>query len=207
MAIKINELVRTIGSGARTNKYRVLFPLLGRDFDIQCHEFQSSGRSLGTVDVYLRGREFKMAGDRSDAGSFTVSFYNDPNLKIRNFFLRMIAVVQDYVTPVTVDAATVTDLTFFDRLLNAVNKLEDYVTEVKHNISALLGIAGFEFNTGAWYMTDITIQQLDENGDISSSTVFHECFITDVSEIQYTDDNGDISRTSLTFTYTGNTII
>jgi len=207
MAIKINELIRTIGSGARTNKYRVLFPLLGRDFDIQCHEFQSAGRSLGVVDIYLRGREFKLAGDRADDGSFTISFYNDPNLQIRNFFLRMIAVVQDYVTPVTVNAALENDLTLFDRLQDAINRLEGYITEVKHNLTSLLNIAGFEFGMGTWYMTDITVQQLDENENISSTIIFHECFISDVSEIQYSDETGDISKTTLTFSYTGSTII
>jgi len=208
MSIKINELVQMIGPGARTNKYRVLFPLLGRDFDIQCNEVQSSGRSLGTVDVYLRGREYKMAGDRSDEGTFTITFYNDPNLRIRSFFLMIISAIQDYTTPLSVSISISDELSFFDKIQDAVNRFEGYLTEVKHNLSSLLSIAGFDFfGGGTWYQMDMTIQQLDENGDASSTIVFHEAFITDVSEIQYTDDTGDISKTTLTFTYTGSTIV
>ena len=207
MAIKINELINIIGPGARTNKYRVIFPLIGRDFDIQCNEFQSSGRSLGVVDIYLKGREFKIAGDRADEGSFTVSFYNDPDLLVRNFFLRLISVVQDYTTPVTVNDALGGKLSIYDELQDAVNKLEKYASEIKHNITSLLSIAGFGISAGPWYMVDITVQQLDENENVSSTTVFHECFVSSVSEIQYTDEAGDISKTTLTFAYTGSTIL
>jgi len=207
MAVKINELVRAIGPGARTNKYRVFMPLFGKDFDIQCHEFTSPGRSIGTVDIYLRGREFKVAGDRSDEGTFTITFYNDPELRIRNFFLRILAAIQDYTTPVTF-SETDSILDLFDRLQDAINKLEGYLTEIKHNLAALLSIAGFDFfGAGAWYQMDVAVQQLDENEEFVSTTVFHQAFITDVSEIQYTDEIGEISKTTVTFTYTGTSIV
>ena len=208
MAIKINELLKTIGPGARTNKYRVMLPLFGREFDIQCNEFQSPGRSIGSVDIYLRGREFKVAGDRSDEGSFTITFYNDPGLQIRNLFLRLVSAIQDYTTPVSVSSSLGDSLSLFDKLQEAMNALEGYLSEVKHNLAALLNIAGFDFiGSGMWYQMDITVQQLDENENPVSTTVFHQAFVTDVSEIQYTDETGEISKTTLTFAYTGTTII
>ena len=207
MAIKINELVRTIGSGARTNKYRVIFPLLGKDFDIQCHEMTSPGRSLGTAEVFLRGRKYLLAGDRADEGTFSITFYNDPKLQIRSFFMRLISAVQDFATPVTVSEVQ-GSLSLFDRLQDTINRLEGYLSEVKHNLSSLLTILGFEFlSAGAWYQMDITVQQLDHYENVASTIVFHEAFVTDVSEITYTDETGDISKTTVTFAYTGSTIL
>jgi hypothetical protein len=207
MAVKINELVSTIGVGARTNKYRVLFPLLGRDFDIQCNEFVSPGRSLGTSEVFLRGRKFLLAGDRADEGTFSITFYNDPDLQIRNFFLRLLALVQDYSTPVTV-SSSIGEMDLFGRLQDAIGRLEGVYSEIKHNLNALLSLAGFDFlGAGTWYQMDISVQQLDENENTASTTVFHDAFVTDVSEIQYTDETGDISKTTVTFAFTGSTII
>jgi hypothetical protein len=99
MSQKLQELQQQIGAGSRSNKYRVLFPYFGRDIDIQTHEITSPGRNIGVVDVYVKGREIKVAGDRADEGSITMSIYNDPDLIIRRFFLKVIAGIQNYQTP------------------------------------------------------------------------------------------------------------
>ncbi len=212
MAIKINEILHRLKSGARTNKYRVIIPLLGRDFDIQCHEVSSAGRSIGTAEVFLRGRKFLLAGDRSDEGTIQISFYNDPHLSIRNFFLRYIEAIQSYATPVSVDETSALlsngEISALTLMRDAVANLEGYISELKHNLDSLLSIAGFDFFiSGPWYQSEFTIQQLDENEDVVSTTIFHNAWISEVSEIQYTDETGDISKTTLTITYTGSTII
>ena len=212
MAIKINELINTIGSGARSNKYRVLMPFMGREFDIMCHEATTPGRSLGTVDIVLRGREYKVAGDRADENTIQLTFYNDPHLATRNFFLRYIEAIQSFATPVSVSQTQLLKsqgkLNAYQTIQNSLNTLKGYVTEVKHNLGSLLSLGGFEFfGTGAWYQMEMTIQQLDENENIATQTVLHNAWISEVSEIQYTDDTGEITKTTLTIVYTGSTIL
>ena len=83
---KIRELEAVLGSGARNNKYRVIFPYFGREIDIQTHDVTAPGRSMGVAEVYLKGRKYQLAGDRSDEGTITLTFYNDPEMIIRRFF-------------------------------------------------------------------------------------------------------------------------
>jgi hypothetical protein len=215
MATKISELKTIMGSGARTNKYRVIFPYFGRDFDIQVHEVTSPGAGIGVVDVYLKGREYKIAGDRGDSGSIEMSFYNDQYLIIRNFFLRYIQNIQSYETPITIDAETIGDYSklisditgigLIDDIYSGVITGIDYFEQIKYNI---FNISGFVSSiTGSdimpFYQTDIVIQQLDEDERAVSEMVLHNAFISNVSDIQYTDETGDISRTTLTINYSG----
>jgi hypothetical protein len=211
---KISELQYVLNAGARTNKYRVIFPYFGREFDIQVHEVTAPGAGIGVVDVYLKGREYKIAGDRGDTGELNMTFYNDPHLIIRNFFLRYIQNIQSYHTPDTINAETISDYAhlisniganFIDELLNAGFGLIDFYNEIKYN---LLNIKGFVSSiTGnemmPFYQTDIVIQQLNHDGDVVSETVYYNAFVSQVSELQYTDETGDISRTTLTINYSG----
>jgi hypothetical protein len=215
MATKISELKSIMGAGARTNKYRVIIPYFGRDFDIQVHEVTSPGAGIGVVDVYLKGREYKIAGDRGDAGSINISFYNDQYLLIRNFFLRYIQNIQSYDTPITINAETIsdytkliTDLTGIDLIDNVYNGIIsgiDYFNQIKYNIFAITGfvssLSGKDIMP--FYQTDMVIQQLDEQERVVSEMVLHNAFISSVSDIQYTDETGDISRTTLTINYSG----
>ena len=52
-----------------------------------------------------------------------------------------------------------------------------------------------------WYMKDITIQQLNHNGETTFTTVLHDAYITEVSEVEYDDSAEGISVTTLTFAY------
>jgi len=215
MAVKLSELVQTLGSGARTNKYRVIFPFFGKELDIQCHEVSSPGRSIGVVDVYLKGREYKIAGDRADTSQITLVFYNDPNLIIRNFFLRVISEIQSYNTPDTVNTESIRNyVQTASEIFNAPGLNDLYsgiigginlINQVSYNIDNVLGFAsgltGGEISPG--YQYDISIQQLDEKGNVASETILMNAWISEVSEIQYTDETGEVSSTELTINYTG----
>ena len=96
---KIRELESIVREGARTNKYRLLIPFGGREIDIRCHDINAPGRSIGVAEVFLKGRKFQLAGDRSEEGSFTMTFYNDPKLELRNELLNMIDDIQSYYVP------------------------------------------------------------------------------------------------------------
>jgi len=155
MAIKIYELLQTIGSGARTNKYRLMFPFMGRDFDIQCQEVTSPGRSMGSVEIFLRGRKFLLAGDRSDEGSVQITFYNEPGLGTRNFFLAMIDDIQSYLLGNSQDKEP--NWYMFDMTIHQLDN-----EEISSSSIILYD---------AWVSEVSEIQYTDETGEISKTTI------------------------------------
>jgi len=225
---KIKELNEILKSGSRSNKYRVIYPLLGRNLDIQCHDVTSPGRGIGVIDIYLKGREFKIAGDRADVGSITLSFYNDPELIIRRFFLRIISGIQSYSTPESIEFKNFT--TSFNNfnnpisnflnnpLLNSIKSVSSVYNEMKYNINNIktnikhfnnFSVSnnhgrGYSFYRGRpWYMNDLIIQQLDHNENVISQATYNNAFISSVSDISYNDEVGEITRTELTINYSG----
>ena len=152
MSRKIHELQAALGSGARTNKYRVLFPYLGQELDIQCHDVQSPGRSLGTVDVYLKGREFKMAGDRADQGSIALTFYNDPYFFLRRFFLKVIGGIQNYHTPQSIENS----LFELSGISNDLNDMYSQSLKIGENGSATPSLFG-EIGSFLGKTTDVVL--------------------------------------------------
>jgi len=221
---KIRELEAVLGSGARNNKYRVIFPYFGREIDIQTHDVTAPGRSMGVAEVYLKGRKYQLAGDRSDEGTITLTFYNDPEMVIRRFFLQVIAGIQNFNLPITVEGGTANlssdikgvgvghrALIAFDEIRNNFRTLKelfedltmntkDYSTDFRNQYNKKgAGI----YQSAPWYQTDIRIQQLNHNSEVSTESVYHSAFITDVSAIDYQDETGDISTTTLTLAYTG----
>jgi hypothetical protein len=215
MSLKINELVQTLGSGARTNKYRIIIPILGRELDIQCHSVTSPGKTIGTTEVFLRGRKFLIAGDRADEGTIQFSFYNDESLLLRNFFLASIDSLQSYETPITIDvtaaqnlATSLLDVAGATIGAETFGRLKEVVSEVQSNLNSLATLMNYGTAGGLtdWYMSDVYIQQLDSDGNIVSEMILNSAFVSEVSEIEYTDETGEISKTNVTLTYTGSSI-
>lgn len=100
---KIRDTLSVLQSGARNNKYKVIYPLFGEELDILCHASSNPGREIGTVEVFLKGRKYIMAGDMSDEGTWSITIYNTQDFLVRSFFLKVIAGIQDFNTPSTLD--------------------------------------------------------------------------------------------------------
>lgn len=96
---KINETLRVIKAGARANKYRILYPIFGRDIDIICNATSIPGREINTVDAFVKGRKYQLAGEMSDDGTWEMTIYNTPDLLHRRFFLKMIGGIHNFNTP------------------------------------------------------------------------------------------------------------
>jgi len=230
MASKIRQLEAALGAGARTNKYRVIFPYFGQEIDIQTHAMSSPGSSMGVAEVYLKGRKYQIAGDRADEGSMSLTFYNDPDLLVRRFFLQIIDGIQNFNTPITIENGSNMDTLGRDFLSsnnfsgysqkNISNRISSAYDEIRRNFDSLSSVfrgaanylsGGQErslFSSSVngmdpWYQSTITIQQLDNNMDVSTETTVYNAFVTDVSAIEYTDEVGDISTTTITLAYTG----
>ncbi len=142
---KINEALRVIKSGARANKYRVLYPVFGKDIDIICNATSVPGRELGTTDVFVKGRKYQLASEMADDGTWEMTIYNTPDLLHRRFFLKMIGGVHNFQTPdylmdggsipkTTLQAGTrfdvAGDANQGDSLSNIFNNIDSAVTSI-----------------------------------------------------------------------------
>ena len=92
----INDFkAKLTGGGARANQFKVTMHFPGyasvggeiEDLAFLCRATTIPAMNIGNIDVKFRGRDIKIAGDRTiDAWSVTV--YNDTNFKLRNAFER-----------------------------------------------------------------------------------------------------------------------
>jgi hypothetical protein len=92
----INDFkARLAGGGARPNLFRVILPFPGysqvggeiEEMAFLCNATQMPAFTIGEVNVPFRGRQIKIAGDRTFA-DWTVTVFNDTNFKLRNAFER-----------------------------------------------------------------------------------------------------------------------
>ena len=83
------------GGGARANQFKVTMPFPGyasvggeiEDFAFLCKATALPEMTVGEIPVKFRGRDIKIAGDRT-IPTWTVTVYNDTNFKLKNAFER-----------------------------------------------------------------------------------------------------------------------
>ena len=92
----INDFkAKLAGGGARANQFKVTMPFPGyasvggeiEDFAFLCKATALPEMTIGNIDVKFRGRDIKIAGDRT-IPTWTVTAYNDTNFKLKNAFER-----------------------------------------------------------------------------------------------------------------------
>ena len=92
----INDFkAKLAGGGARANQFKVTMPFPGyaqvggeiEDLAFLCQATSIPAMNMGVVNVPFRGRNIKIAGDRTFE-EWTVTCYNDTNFKLRNAFER-----------------------------------------------------------------------------------------------------------------------
>ena len=83
------------GGGARANQFKVTMPFPGyasvggeiEDFAFLCKATSLPAMNIGEIPVKFRGRDIKIAGDRT-IEAWTVTCYNDTNFRLKNAFER-----------------------------------------------------------------------------------------------------------------------
>ena len=92
----INDFkAKLAGGGARANQFKVVMPFPGyaqvggeiEDLALLCRATSIPDMTVAVVNVHFRGRNIKIAGDRTIA-EWGVTVYNDSNFKLRNAFER-----------------------------------------------------------------------------------------------------------------------
>ena len=92
----INDFkAKLAGGGARPNQFKVTMPFPGyaqvggeiEDLAILCRATVIPSMTVGNINVPFRGRQIKIAGDRTFE-DWTVTVLNDTDFKLRNAFER-----------------------------------------------------------------------------------------------------------------------
>ena len=92
----INDFkAKLAGGGARSNQFKVTMPFPGyaqvggeiEDLAFLCRSTTIPAMNIGVVNVPFRGRQIKIAGDRT-FDEWSVTVLNDTNFKLRNAFER-----------------------------------------------------------------------------------------------------------------------
>ena len=92
----INDFkAKLAGGGARANQFKVTMPFPGysqvggeiEELAFLCKVTQLPAMNIGPITVPFRGRQIKVAGDRTFA-DWTITVINDTNFKLRNAFER-----------------------------------------------------------------------------------------------------------------------
>jgi len=155
---------KLIGGGARANLFKatIAFPAYAAgDTELtqfMCKAAQLPASVVGQIDVPYRGRQMKIAGDRTYE-NWTVTIINDTGFEVRDAM---------------------------ERWQNGIN------THVS--------------NTGLTnpsdYEADMSVDQLDKNGDVVKSYTFRSAWPVNVSSIDVSNDSADtIEEFTVEFAY------
>ena len=98
--MSLETLKSTLGLGARANKFRVQLSYGGSDMDVLAKATSLPDVTLGTVEVWYKGRKMLVAGEAQYAGTWDVTFYNTAEMDLRQVFIKEIERIDSYVTEV-----------------------------------------------------------------------------------------------------------
>jgi hypothetical protein len=165
---------RLVGGGARPNLFEVelAFPTqvidsaeLDDDFRFMIKAANLPASTINVIDVPFRGRNLKIAGDRT-FDPWTITVINDTNFKIRNAF---------------------------EKWMNYMNRHDDnagIITPAAYQRNMKV----FQLSRGVEAGDNINAQQLPSTGDampILKAYKFYGCFPTNISAIDLSYDSAD----------------
>jgi len=93
-SLKIDRLKQALGTGVRSNLFRIVFtpppavpidPTNAEKISLLVRSAQIPGTSLASIEVPFRGARLKIPGDRT-FDPWTVSIYNDQDMRYRTLF-------------------------------------------------------------------------------------------------------------------------
>jgi hypothetical protein len=94
--MSLETLKSTLGLGARANKFLVQLNYGDTDMDVLAKGTTLPDVTLGTVEVWFKGRKMTIAGEAQYSGTWDVIFYNTDDLKFRQIFIDEIAKIDSY---------------------------------------------------------------------------------------------------------------
>jgi len=200
----ISELMSVIGDGARTNKYRIIVNLPdSREVDILCQNTSMPGKAITPVDVWYKGRRYQARGETQHNPSWTFTFYNQKNLKIRNEFWNWMNLVHNSKIGYFGTIENFIPQHLMQDIKNTWGNINEFINDIGQVIEDPMSIiTGYNGMTVPYWQTNVKIYQLDGLGNETYHTELVGAFPIEISPIEYTDANGEVSTTTITMAYT-----
>lgn len=196
------------GLGLRKNKYLIEIPVpgvSGRKINILCRSTSLPERNISTIDVYDKGRRYKVRGETDFPGVYNISILDDSEMNIRKLFDQWINLV-DNTKPRDDGILGALGNNFtqaaeaISGVINAFNTLKSSF-EMDGGLSFILN--GIDGNPGTVnYQTDVNVWQLDAKNNKIYGYQLQNAFPTTVGTVELDDgEENSLSEFSVDFTY------
>jgi hypothetical protein len=189
----INNLIRTISSGAKSNKYKVTIPIVEagftREFDFMVQNTTLPSRTITPVEVFVKGRKTQIRGETNLENTWDVTFYNTNDMEARQLLL-------DWMEEVHKNQYNIYNRGVISDMIAGIKSIGQGISNLIDNPLRI-------FDQGVIsYQKDIIIEQLDGSGDTMFTVTLVGAFPINISSVELDDSNGDISKTTVSFAFT-----
>lgn len=209
-SFSLSDIKKAMGPslGLVSNRYLVEIPINiknQKSLAILARSTSLPESNVGVVDYYYKGRRFKARGEHDFAGTYTLNFTDDSEMKVRELFdtwrLRV-----DNPTPTEASVLGIFGENSFD-ILNTVLGGLQLINDVK-NMFSFDGGSNFLTNTLTQnagmpsYQMPVNVWQLSRSQDKVFGYQLTNCFPTEIGAVEIADDNeNQLSQFSVTLTY------
>jgi len=190
----ISQLIQTVYSGARSNKYRITIPVIetefSRKFDFMVQSSTFPSKTITPVEVIIKGRKVQIRGETNIENTWDLTFYNTNDMEARNLLLGWMDIVHKNQWEPEGKQTKIEDAIDF------VKGVGKGITNIIENPLSLIddGVVSYQKN--------IIVEQLSHDGSVTFTTELIGAFPINISAIEISDSNSEISQTTVTFAFT-----
>jgi len=207
----ISDLKKNLGPGLglRKSKYLLEIPVPGNNgkkLNILCRSTAFPERSVGTVDLYDKGRIYKVRAETTFPGTYNISILDDSDMTLREIFDNWLNLVDqtkpkgDGLVGNFLGDGVNNLLETVDGIVKAANTLK---TSFENDSGMSFLLNAFDQNEGhPLYQADINIWQLSQTGQKVYGYKLQNAFPSQIGTVELDDsDETTLSEFSVTFTY------
>lgn len=198
------------GLGIRSNKYVILVPLpggLSKKLAVLAKATSLPERNIGTVDLYHKGRRYKVRGDTDLQNTYNISLTDDSEMKLRKAFDAWLRSVDNPETDVDATNLGITGSSTLADAFNAIsgslNAASELASEYSQSgVSSILKNAFIGNSALASYQKNVEVYQLTKSGVPVYGYQLQNCYPTEVGAVEISDESDNqFSEFSVVLTY------
>lgn len=196
------------GLGIRSNKYVIIIPMPGltKKMAVLAKSTSLPERNVGSVDLYHKGRRYKVRGDTDLQGTYNISLTDDSEMKLRKYFDLWLRMVDN---PETDKEATSSGLlgnelsSALNSLTGTLNAASELASELSNaSFGSIMKNAFIGNSALATYQKSVEVYQLGKTGDLVYGYQLQNCYPTEVGAVEISDENANqFSEFNVTLTY------
>lgn len=206
----IEDLKKNLGPGLglRKNRFLIEVPVpgaSGQKLNILCTATSLPERTIGTVDIFSKGRKYKIRGETEFPGTYNISIIDDSDMSIRQLFDAWLDLV-DQTAPkdngiLGVLGNNAVNLgTTISGIISAANTFKSYFQFDKGLSFVLNTITGTR--SAPLYQTEVNIWQLDAVGNKVYGYQLQNAYPSSVGTVELDDgEENTMSEFSVDFSY------